>query len=250
MIKKILALWLCLSCLLCASCALGDAPAERLEDGVLMTYYDRSLFVGDSLIRMFRNYVKDMQKEDPLYFPGIKFYSTYSYQLRLASREQVTNADDNHLVYKGSKATLSEIMKREQPASVFLLAGLNDVIHAHLDWADSYVDKIMAIAEKQSPGTQMYFFSLTPVTQKVEDKRHIRVKFDEYNAWLAEKCASVGAVYIDIASALKDENGLLPRSLSSDGEYHLNPKGNAVWAQALLDFAQEQYEAGLWMPAQ
>ena len=249
--KRMLLLLLCLLLAFPAALAEENAPAERLPDETLMTYYDHTLFVGDSLIRMFRNYVKDMQKKDPGFFPGIKFYSSYSYQLRSASREYVnsSSSEKTNLTYKGSDATFSEILKGEKPEKVFLLAGLNDKIHEHLDWAESCVDKIMAIVEKRSPSTQMYFFSLTPVTQSVENKRHIREKFDDYNAWLAEKCQSVGAIYVDIATALKDENGLLPRAISSDGEYHLNEQGNAIWAQALLDYAQAQYDLGLWVPA-
>ena len=66
---------------------------------------------------------------------------------------------------------------------------------------------------------------------------------------LAEKCPEVGAHFIDIATNLKGEDGLMKKGISHDGEYHLNEQGNAIWAQALLDFAQAQYDLGLWVPA-
>ena len=38
------------------------------------------------------------------------------------------------------------------------------------------------------------------------------------------------------------------KGISHDGEYHLNDKGNAIWVQTLLDFAQGEYDANRWVP--
>ena len=247
--KRWLSLLLCFFLLLPGAAAEESPAKDRLPDEVLMTYYDHTLFVGDSLIRMLRNYVKGVQKKDPGFFPGVKFYSEYSFQLSTAAREWVqTGSDRVFLTYKGSEATLYEVMKGEKPVRVFLLAGLNDRIEEHYDWAENYLNKIMALTEKHAPGTQIIFFSMTPVTQSVNKKKNRQAKIDAYNAWLEEKCAQIGAGYMNIAEGLKDENGVLPRALSSDGEYHLNEEGNAIWIRELLDYAQAQYEAGLWTP--
>lgn len=244
MMKRLLTVLLC--ALLLAGAAAADAPrAERLPDEVLWTWYDDSLFVGDSLIVIFRNYVRGEQKENPAYFSGVTFYGVASYQLRAASVENVSGVG-TELKYKGRDTTLARIMEKEQPRRVFIFAGLNDRIHAFLDRADRYVDRIMALRDKYAPETEICFFTLTPVAKKVGPKR--RDGHDAYNAWLAEKCAAVGARCIDIASPLKDEDGYLIKDLCSDGEYHLNNRGNAVWAQTLLDYAQARYEAGEWEP--
>ena len=246
--KKLLLLTLCALLMFSAARAEEAPRTERLPDEVLMTYYDRSLFVGDSLIVMFRNYVRETQKSDPDYFAGIKFYGAYNYQLRTAAAEKVGNGTSRvDLKYKGRSATMGQIMEAEQPARVFILAGMNERIHAHLDWAENYIDRIMALRDKYSPDTEICFFSLTPVRAKIGMTR--QQKHDAYNVWLEEKCAQAGAVYIDIASGLKDEDGLMTKGISSDGEFHLNDKGNAIWAAELLDFAQSRYEAGLWTPA-
>ena len=52
--KLLLLLTLCVLLMFSAARAEEAPRAERLPDEVLMTYYDRSLFVGDSLIVMFR----------------------------------------------------------------------------------------------------------------------------------------------------------------------------------------------------
>lgn len=236
--------------LICLLLAVSCAGAERLPDEQLVTYYSHSVFVGDSLPRMFRNYVVNIvQKEHPDYFKDTKFYTAYSYQLNSAAREYPA-ANKVNLTYKGSDITLCRLTETLKPEKVFILAGLNDRIGEYIDVGMGYVEKIMTLMEKYAPETQVYFFSLTPVTEKVEKSRpRLQEKWDAYNAALELKCQEVGAIYIDIATDLKGENGFMKQGISHDGEYHLNDKGNAIWVQTLLDFAQAEYEANRWAPA-
>ena len=108
---------LCLALLPFALSPAAAHAADRLPDRTLMTYYNNSIFAGDSLIRMFRNYVKGRQEKEPDYFSGIKFYSTYSIQLRTLGLEWV-NTQLTNLVFKGSDEVLCEIAKRLNPDKV------------------------------------------------------------------------------------------------------------------------------------
>ena len=234
--------------LLCAMLLFSMALAEeRLPDEVLYTYYDNCLIVGDSLVVDFRLFVRRQQATDPAFFAGVKFYAADSYLLHSASVESLIGVGPE-LRYNGMDASLAWIMEKVQPRRVFIHAGSNDGVYNDTDRAGRYIDRIMALRDKFSPGTEMCFFSMTPVVQKFGAKR--QQVYDAYNAWLEEKCAEVGAVYVDIATGLKGEDGFLPDELCYDGEFHLNSNGNAVWAQELLDYAQSQYEAGLWDPAE
>ncbi|MBE5804905.1 MAG: hypothetical protein E7316_10400 [Clostridiales bacterium] len=241
--KRLLAFVLCLMLLA------GTACAERLPDEQLVTYYNKSVFVGDSLVRMLRNYIVNTeQKAHPDYFKDTRFFAEYSYQLYAASRETPSSSKVD-LKYKGSDITLCKLMEKLQPEKLFILAGLNDKIGEKTEKGMEYIDKIMALMAEYAPDTQVYFFSLTPVTAKVEKKRpNLQSKWDAYNVELEKKCEEVGAIYIDIATDLKGENGLMKKGISHDGEYHLNDKGNAIWVQTLLDFAQSQYDANKWVP--
>ena len=245
--KRFLTLALC-ALLLFGPVRAEEAPsAGRLPDEVLMSYFDRSLFVGDSVVVMFRNHVRAKQEKDPAYFAGVKFYCAYNYQLRTAARENTSgSADRVELKYKGRETSFAHILEAEQPDRVFILAGLNERIHLHLDWADDYLTRIRTLRDKYSPKTALYFLSMTPVRDKIGMKR--QQGHDAYNDWLSLKCAEIGALYVDIASGLKAENGMMMKGLSSDGEFHLNDAGNAIVAAELLDFAQSQYENGLWTP--
>ena len=72
--------------------------------------------------------------------------------------------------------------------------------------------------------------------------------WDEYNEALKKLSETVDFTYIEIAAGLKDEEGYLPDEWSTDREYHVNNKGIPIWIDELLDFAQQQYEQGLWTP--
>lgn len=242
--KRLLCLLLLV--LLTAGCA---ARAERLTDEQLVSYYDDALFVGDSLPRMLRNYIVPLQKKDPGFFRGVRFYTAYNYQLSTAAKDRVFSQRVN-LVYKGRERTLYELVTLLNPPKLFILAGLNDRSAFHPEKSMEYVRTIVTRMKETAPDTEVYFFSLPPVTAKVEKKNHLQAKWDSYNELLKATCEETGAVYIDIATDLKGEDGLMIPGISSDGEFHLNDRGNAIWVQTLLDFAQSRYDAGLWQPAE
>ena len=255
LLRAALAALLYCAMVLACTAGLGEAGGtERLPDSELMTYYNDSVFAGDSLICMFRNYVRAEQKADPAYFAGIDFRCAYSYTLQMATWEKVREEGSANLSYKGRNMTLSQIAETLQPKKLFVLAGLNDNFarnakqESGVERGLRYVETAAELVKKASPETEIFFLTLTPVTQRVESKRHVQEIWDEYNRQLEIKCGEIGAGFIDVASALKDENGLLPSDWSHDKEYHLNEAGNAIFAGVLLDYAQAQYEAGAWKP--
>ncbi len=71
--------------LLAAPVFRGEAHAERLPDETLTAYYDRSIFTGDSVICLFRNYVKEIRNPDAAYVPGVKLYCSFSYHFETVS---------------------------------------------------------------------------------------------------------------------------------------------------------------------
>ncbi len=243
MLKRMAAMILCLLMLA------GTAGAQRLSDQELMRYYENSVVVGDSIPRMLRNYIAGRQENDPAYFEGLRFFTYYNFRLRTAARE-VIDPEEVNLVFKSKDYTLCQLMAQLKPDKVFILAGLNDKVGERQEKSIGYVAEIMRLMAQYAPQTQVYFFSLTPVTYRVvEDRPQLPEQWNQYNARLKETCEALGALYVEIAEPLKNENGLLPMALSHDGLYHLNDEGNAIWAQTLLDYAQSRFDAGLWSPA-
>ncbi len=206
--------------------------------------------MGDSLGEMLRYYINGVvRKEHPTYFQGIKFFTAHGYKLGTAALSYPSHSETN-LMYKGTSIAVGKLMGKLQPGRVFILAGMNDRIGDDIPKGLSYIEAIVAMISEASPDTQIHFFSLTPIAAAVEEKAPGRQgKWDQYNVELEKKCAELGVYFIDIATSLKDEEGLLAPALASEDGYHLSNAGNAIWVERLLDFAQAQYESGLWSPA-
>ena len=243
---RLLCVLLCLCTLWPAVYACGE-EADRLPDRVLMSFYDQSLIVGDSQMRNLGNYMRRKRSKDPEFFPGVKCYGEYSLQMRrLARKDPDSDPDAIQLTYKGRAATLTGIARAENPRNVFILIGLNDRIYLHVDRADGYIDRIVALRDECFAETRLYFIALTPVTAKW--KQSTRDAIAAYNEWLKEKCGQIGVEYMDMNAGLVDENGCLRREITTDNESHLNADGFDIFVQNLLDYAQAQYEEGLWNP--
>lgn len=230
--------------------AAADADTTpRLPDKVLLSFYDNSLFFGDSIMQGLSRYKKVLQKADKTFMKTAPIYAAQSISLYTASRPTVVS--DVAFLRRGAKKTMYSITKELQPDKIFILLGLNDPVVEKIDKAIGWVEYLIKTMATQAPGVKVHFFSLTPVTPYYCQKRN-RPAYpelaDQYNQRLRETCEQYGAYYIEIAEALKDPEGYLNAAYSSDGDCHLNDEGNAVWLQCMYDYAQQQYELGLWTP--
>ena len=245
MLKKWLTLLICLV-LLCPA-AVGEEARERLTEKQLLSYYDGSILVGDSITRQLRVYVLEKQKTDPEYMQGARFFVAQSYMLYTASRKYLQK-DTCNLMYRGVETSLYDILAGLKPRRAVILLGVNDYVGEKTEKGIGWCERIVDLAAEASPDTEIIFESLTPVTEQFCRRKDYRTLWDEYNAALEEMCDRRGVGYIDIATPLKDENGYLPPRYSSDGKYHLKDDGLRLWLEALMDYAQAQYDAGLWTP--
>ena len=243
----------------------AEDTAMRLPDEILMTYYTDTVFAGDSQVAKFRNFVKVKRKDDPDYFAGVDFRAANSYKFRYVTYKKLEESEGAHLTDGGSKVTLYTIAKKVQPKRLFLLAGLNDAFttdytqkrhgkdETGYDRAARYVREMTELIRSVSPDTQIYIISQMPVTKDFVQGSHkgkdAQERFDLVNETVRQECEALGIRYVDLATGLKGENGLLPSAYCGDGLVHLNDEGYEIFARELLDFAQAEYEAGNWVPA-
>ena len=235
-------------CVLLLVCLAGTAGAEQLEDSVLLSFYNDSAFFGDSNMYLFRAYINELRKEDETVLAGTSIYCTSNMTLYDGSRPGLIGR--YRFSYRGEDETMYTIARLVRAKKVFILLGINDPVGIEIDKALSWVEEIVREMNRWLPETEIYFFSHTPVGWKyVAEKRPEYPELaDEYNRRLQETCTRIGARYIEIAEALKGEDNLLNPDYTTDGICHLNPEGISVWIQCMKDYAQEQYDLGLWDP--
>ena len=240
-------IWLVLLVFL-AGC-MPAASAERLEDDTLMTFYDDGIFYGDSRMESFRRYIFTLRETEPDFLKKTKIICIGGISLYAASRNYLSG--DFHFNYAGVDLTMFEAAAKFLPKRVFILLGLNDNVGTKIDQAISWVEDILRRMEETVPDTEVYFMSETPVTAKYEQTEKLpgyQAQLDLYNEALKETCEKNGAFYIETAAYFKDGDNYLNPELSGDKQCHLSEEGNAMLVQVLKDYAQEQYDLGLWTP--
>lgn len=224
------------------------AKAEETPEVDYELFYDHQVFVGDSITRQLKIYIKE-QMAKGVSLPEPTFLTAQSYMLYTASRRNLINRHTN-ILYRGRETPLCRAIGQIQPKRVFILLGVNDYAGKDIPKHIGYCERIVDLIAEYSPDTQVYFFSLTPVTPRFSGSADLNTLWDEYNLALKEMCIAKGAIYIDISTPLKDENGYLKAEYCSDDRYHLSPAGLQVWLDTMRSFAKSQYEEGLWTPGE
>ena len=242
---RLIAFFIALACIPFASAE----TAERLDDSTLLSFYDDSVFFGDSRMEAFKRYVDNTQQADETFLSKTTIVAAGSISLYAASRTYPSG--DFLFYYRGRQLHMYGVAERVNPTKIFIMLGLNDPIAAKPDKGIEYVTIIITKMKETVPNAEVYFFSETPVTENFaeeKDRPDYQEQLDIYNALLKETCEANGAHYIEIARYLKGEDNLLRLDYSNDKVCHLNEDGIAVWIQCMKDYAQQQYELGLWDP--
>ena len=240
--------------ILILACLASAAGAERLDDSVLYTFYDNGAFFGDSITRSLAVRVADLRQKDETFLNKTSFYATGSITLFEGSRPVISGDGVSHCFnYRGTDATMYYLTTVTGVKKVFILLGMNDPIGIKIEKGLEWVEEIMywMRRDQRTRDVEVYFLSVTPVGTAwcIERNRpDYQADLDEYNARLEEKCMEIGAGFIPISEPLKGEDNHLNVAYSSDAKVHLNPDGLDVWLGCLRDYAQKQYDLGLWDP--
>lgn len=132
------------------------------------------------------------------------------------------------------------LIEQHNADKLFLMIGTND-LGAGID-RDQIVEniiQIIAMTKDQSPKTKIYYETIYPVNRSKrspndkrynEDIKYINEKMKEY-------CKNSNVTYIDVYSALQDEEGNLKLEYTEDG-LHLNEYGYDVVTDLLRPYVE------------
>lgn len=122
----------------------------------------------------------------------------------------------------GKSYTVLDALELKQYGKVFLMLGVNELGYGNNDgFKNAYaglVDSIRAI----QPNAVVYLQNLPPINPEKAKANNTpyyvtNEKIAEYNAIIAQVAAEKKAVLVDVAAALSDENGILPKDGTGDG---------------------------------
>lgn len=192
-----------------------DVPEREAVDD---SYFEDAAFFGNSLVRGL-----DM-------FGGLDdgdFFAATSANVISVGMTRDSQTSD------GSPATLLQALEEKQYRKIYLLFGINEIGFNTDSFVSLYGGVLDEIAASE-PDAQLYIMSLTPITEKrsASDDVFKRERVEEFNERLYALAEERGCYYLDIYSALADENGWLPSEHSTDG-IHFTAEKYPEWADYL-----------------
>lgn len=215
---------------------------EILLSGVFDAFFNDAVFIGDSITATYQSYCTGERRTNPEFLGTASFLAAASYSLGTALKD---TPSINYLIFRGMPVSISEGINQTGAKWAFILLGVNDYAGRYIEESiEKYANLIDMLREK-CPGVTLVVQSLTPVTKTFAYERSIDiVQWNSFNGPLAALCEEKGVIFLDIASVLQDEEGYLPKALSSDNRFHFSREGNDLWTRELRKFAMEQMGTG------
>ena len=126
-------------------------------------------------------------------------------------------------------------MSHYNPKKIYVLLGANGVEFLGKNTMMEFYGEFLDAVKQQHPDATIYVQSILPVTQSKEKKSPdlTNKKIDEYNEALKQLTKEKGLLYVNIAEALKDENGALPEEASPVDGMHFGPSYYKKWFEYL-----------------
>ncbi len=132
---------------------------------------------------------------------------------------------------EGMELRLDEVASLH-PADVYILAGCNNFVKhpaASPEEIWPVYEHFLEEIKRVLPSVGIHLIGLLPMHPICPDYPGINAKTASFNLMISEAASRHGFDYIDLASALADDDGNLRREYTTDG-CHLTDEGYAIWA--------------------
>lgn len=195
------------------------AQTPMVED----TYFETVAFLGDSRTDGFRLYSGLTE--------GTYFVATGATVESVFSKPLETEA--------GEMPLLDLMGQSEQSFErIYVMLGVNELGWADIENYRNYYGKVVDRLREDHPNAEVILQSLPPVSRKQEElKTYVNnERIARYNEVVREVAGAKNCPYVDVASAVTDEEGFLPANWTYDG-VHLNRLGCRVWLDHLRTHA-------------
>ncbi|OUO34217.1 GDSL-type esterase/lipase family protein, partial [Flavonifractor sp. An306] len=210
-------------------------PAPATE-AVEMDYFSDALFIGDSRTDGLRLYSG---------ITGADFYCYKGLTIFEMESKQVIELD-------GSKYTVVEALERgKQYKKIYISLGINELGYYNDEAFHNTFASFLEKVRELQPDAVIYLENLVPVNPDKckANKQAYYVNNDRvaaYNAIFPQLAQEEHVVLLDVATALSDENGILPADATVDG-VHFTKAWYQKWLAYLMEHTvdAEVYQAGV-----
>ncbi len=203
---------------------------EKAARPVDASWFDDAVFIGDSVSQGLQMYCASTGA-----LGNATFLCSQSFSAP-ANFGSITSSS-THPSYNGVKVRVEDGVAACGKTNVFIMLGINNMDGSVESTTASLVRLVNAILEK-SPDVNIFIESVTPTTSTSTrvTSTFNNAKIASYNAAMKTYCEENGWYYMDIASAVSDENGYLKSNLCSDANgmgIHFNSSAAKLWIEYL-----------------
>lgn len=213
-----------------------EAQESSIESSI-DNYFAGSVFVGDSVMKGFQNYAMGRRTT---YLGGIQFLASGSFSVHNALWP--VSSKSVHPIYQGQQRPVWESIGMMQAKRVFMFFGLNDMNIGTLEDTCSCYAQVIANIKAVCPETEIHIISMTYTKQGKGKGKLNNDNIRQFNELLKQMAVENGWGFVDLASALSDDNGDLPAAYCSDNYVHQTTEAYDIWSAVLREYARTQIE--------
>ncbi len=202
----------------------SESSAENTDDSsqiVIDDDFADAVFIGDS-----RTVGLGMNTDRP----KATFYAATGLNVQTIETNQTIRLDN------GSYGTVYDALKQRQFRRVYIMFGINELGWPYPDAFQEMYEGVINKVKGLQPDATVYVQSVLPVSSLALNTNSVYTNenIDNFNVYVRNAAENTGSVYLDVASALKDENGALPLEASTDG-IHLMREYCMIWMEYLAE---------------
>ena len=206
----------------------GIATAQATANGrVDVTYFDDTIFMGDSLADGFKDYAAWMSLKD-----------TNTLYLTQRSMTPRSFLQPGAMVDAG-KAGVVDVwatIADRQPGEMYITLGTNALMAMEPEeFIQSYY-QLVAKIRTTSPATTIYITTIPPTSSgyAAKEARLSKERIQQANELIAKMCREENLTLINLYDVLMGPDGYLNEEINSDG-IHMTPEGYKMWLNYLIE---------------
>lgn len=196
-----------------------ESSAENTGDLADPSWFDDAVFIGDSVTLKLSYFVEDHDDLGKAEFlcAGSLGYTNALWDL--------DHEDNVHPTLNGEKITVDDGAKALGSKKIFIMLGMNDIGLYGVDGAVSSMIELTDKIHEKCPDAVIYIESVTPMVANSSLGGLNNETIKEFDEKIQPICEEKGYKYLDVASAVSDENGDLIYEYCGDPPTDDNPDG-------------------------
>lgn len=162
--------------------------------------------------------------------PKASFYASIGLNIDSALTDSAVTLDN------GEKGKVLDAMKQRQFGRIYIMFGINELGWPYPDIFEEKYEELINQIRKVQPDAKIYVQSILPVSYLAANTNAVftNENINNFNKYVKQAAENTDAVYLDVGSYFKDENGSLPVEASTDG-IHFIREYCQEWMNYLAD---------------